>query len=46
MTTSTLVAMLLLIFLPIALIRARTPYLTRRTESLGVTIPESVATTW
>ncbi|MBM0065492.1 DUF1648 domain-containing protein [Alkalicoccobacillus gibsonii] len=42
MTSSTLIAMLSLIFLPIALILASTPYLTRKTESFGVSIPESV----
>lgn len=39
MTSSTLIAMLSLIFLPIALILASTPYLTRKTESFGVSIP-------
>ncbi|TSB47448.1 DUF1648 domain-containing protein [Alkalicoccobacillus porphyridii] len=42
MTTSTLIIVLSLVLLPIALILSVIPYLTRRTESFGVSIPESV----
>ncbi|MFZ4453609.1 DUF1648 domain-containing protein [Salibacterium aidingense] len=42
MTIHTLIAVLSIVSLPVALILACIPYLTRRTESFGVSIPEKV----
>ncbi|PPA71055.1 DUF1648 domain-containing protein [Jeotgalibacillus proteolyticus] len=42
MTINTLIVVLAIVLLPVALILTCIPYLTRRTESFGVSIPESV----